>query len=308
MLFKEDPDFDKAVKQGNVLALFNYLPYGKRNNRMVADQGTLKPIENSPISLKILGVKQSAKQGLEDWKKKKSKEAVHFFLGVLKKMIGSLIENVTDTLHIAVLPSSTKDNKEHGISAFTQALCKAVEVPFEPQLLMRAESVDKAATGGLRDAEVHAATIAVNANSVKEGHKVLIIDDVTTSGSSRGVVLEKLKQEGVSMVRFLAFGKTLPSADYFAYEKPEDSPTMAAKFQGLLSKLFSPNLVKIAKLNGCMLCQMSTGEFRVLRQQRVAAAAKTKALAESKEVAESKDEESKSDSETAEAALSGGVK
>lgn len=193
------------ITAGDLLALVNYLPYGTKTDRNIGYSEEHTAIQSDDLfSLDILNIKQMAKNGLPKWKKDKIDFSVALFVHMFCKII-ELSE--TGNIELSVIPSSTKDNHEHGMSKFCEILSQKTNIHFNRNTLMRTETIGKAATTGERDEDRNFETLETSGNVA--GKIVLLVDDVTTSGSSRNAAQQKLEEAGASMVFFLAIGQTL---------------------------------------------------------------------------------------------------
>ena len=75
--------------------------------------------------------------------------------------------------------------------------------------LIRTKEIEKLATGGNRNIDVHLDSIAVDPGVSVTGEVILVVDDVTTSGNSLYASRDILLRNGASRVALLALGQTV---------------------------------------------------------------------------------------------------
>jgi hypothetical protein len=76
------------------------------------------------------------------------------------------------------------------------------------EFLARTIRIPAAHLGGARNVEIHRKTLKVNDPGSFRGQHVVVIDDVTTSGSSLQAAPQLLLQSGASIVTTIALGRT----------------------------------------------------------------------------------------------------
>lgn len=127
--------------------------------------------------------------------------AVRYFYNLLN-------EEICEGVTICVVPSSNSDRKVTGMVLLGEMLAQNNRVN-KVYFLNRTKSIDKLATGGRRDKEVHMESIsAVSDISMKEDI-VLLMDDVTTTGNSLYACKEILMECGANSVEMFALGKAI---------------------------------------------------------------------------------------------------
>lgn len=150
---------------------------------------------------------------------KHGKEKNNFSAALFVYMFCKIIElEDTSNIELSVIPSSTKDNNEHGMSKFCEKLAQKTHIHFDRNTLRRTETISKAAITGERDEDKNLETLEVASNI--SGKTVLLVDDVTTSGSSRRAAQQKLQEAGANIVFFLAIGQTLSHSKFFTESTP----------------------------------------------------------------------------------------
>lgn len=138
--------------------------------------------------------------------KKGEAKAVSFWLSRVEQKISEVINQ--QPFHIATVPSSTKGKHHPGFSLLVPKLSNSFTVLNEKgNLIKRAESIDKLATGGNRAIELHVSSLTVP-NPTKEYKPVVLLDDVTTTGNSMKAAISKLERAGYTVVLAIALGKT----------------------------------------------------------------------------------------------------
>lgn len=115
---------------------------------------------------------------------------------------------------IAIVPSSTKGKESPGLSEISVATIemlkpKGINIQFLPNCLARTISVSKNSTGGNRSIEKHLSSIRVSEKNVVKGRRILLLDDVSTTGNSIQACKRILQQNGASDVIMLVLGQTV---------------------------------------------------------------------------------------------------
>lgn len=127
--------------------------------------------------------------------------AVRYFYNLLN-------EEICEGVTICVVPSSDSNKTVTGVGMLGEMLARNRRVD-KVYYLIREKSIEKLATGGKRDKEIHMHSI----NTVEEmditGDIVLLMDDVTTTGNSLYACREILKQRGAAEVEMFALGKAI---------------------------------------------------------------------------------------------------
>lgn len=109
---------------------------------------------------------------------------------------------------ICVVPSSNKENIDTGIRNLAIKLANNGREDAT-SCLVRTKSIQKATDGGTRNIAVHLDSIRVKNKHLIENKDVLLIDDVTTSGSSLDACEQLLIEAGAKRVVKLAMAKTI---------------------------------------------------------------------------------------------------
>ncbi|MGM9508788.1 phosphoribosyltransferase [Larkinella sp. GY13] len=174
MIFSILPD-DKDV----ITSLGTYHPYRKGANPNWDD-----------FSARILDIKNNKPYGIT------------FFEKQLQDILAD--ENFT----IVIVPSHDPANTEGGMKALVQRLCNDTERIDGTGCLVRHTKVEKSSTGGGRSIEKHLQSINVKNVNLISGRQVLILDDVTTTGSSLIACRQLIKKCGPSLIVTYALAQT----------------------------------------------------------------------------------------------------
>ncbi len=168
---------------GNIVIYSNYHKYWLDRERKIKN-----PLFDV-YSGKILDLKEG------------KKEAVSYFFNLLDP-------EICPDVSICVVPSSDCQKKNSGMSMLAMLLAdngRKDKVFF----LNRFKSIDKLATGGNRDYDVHIKTINTLSDMDVECDVVLLMDDVTTTGNSLYACRDILLNNGASHVEMFALGKAI---------------------------------------------------------------------------------------------------
>jgi hypoxanthine phosphoribosyltransferase len=120
--------------------------------------------------------------------------------------ISSNLGNDFDCL--AVIPSHHTGIDASGIRSLCKEISKRMKLVDATSCLIRHETIDKLSTGGDRNIERHLNSIKVVDKELIEGKKVLLFDDVTSTGNSLKACKELLESAGAKAVKCFALGKT----------------------------------------------------------------------------------------------------
>lgn len=109
---------------------------------------------------------------------------------------------------VAAVPSHDPANTASGIRALADRLEVAVACKNVSAALVRHTKIQKLAEGGNRSVDVHLASIAVESADLIGGHRVLLLDDVMTTGNSLLACRQLLLAAGAEEVKCVALGRT----------------------------------------------------------------------------------------------------
>ncbi len=139
-------------------------------------------------SKKLLDLKDKIPQAIEHFR---SEVAPHLGAGIA----------------IAIVPSHDPAKTDSGIRILGQRLAVGGRVDATG-CLVRHTKIPKLASGGDRSVTVHLESIRVDMASLIKGRRVLILDDVATTGNSLIACRQILLEAGAAEVKCAALGKT----------------------------------------------------------------------------------------------------
>jgi hypoxanthine phosphoribosyltransferase len=120
--------------------------------------------------------------------------------------IASNLGNDFDCL--AVVPSHHYGIDNSGIKALSKEISRRKKLVDTTSCLIRHKAIERLATGGNRNIETHLTSIKVVNKELIEGKKVLLLDDVSTTGNSLKACKQLLIQAGAKTVKSFVLGKT----------------------------------------------------------------------------------------------------
>jgi hypothetical protein len=120
------------------------------------------------------------------------------------------IENMLDTnFGICVVPSHDPAKATGPLHVMTAQLATIVGRNDMSNQLVRHTKINKLAGGGTRNKQVHLDSIKVAKPKLVTGKKILLLDDVSTTGNSIDACRELLMNAGATYVWGLVIGKTI---------------------------------------------------------------------------------------------------
>lgn len=168
---------------GDIVVYSNYHKYWLDKERKI----------KNPLFDVFSGKILDLKEGKED--------AIQYFYNLLD------IE-ICDDVTICIVPSSDADNKTSGMCMLGERRATNGR-KNGVYYLNRYKTIDKLATGGNRNMDVHFKSINVITDMDIRGDIVLLMDDVTTTGNSLYACKEILLENGVDKVEMFALGKSI---------------------------------------------------------------------------------------------------
>ncbi len=129
--------------------------------------------------------------------------AVRYFVSAAEKEMRARVP-LPPTTNIVVVPSSKKDMVSLNLERVAQGLATLFDFKFVKNGLIRTVTVPSAHDGGVRSIPVHIDSIVVSHALPRDGNTVLLLDDVTTTGSTILACKELLKTAGFNHVVPLA--------------------------------------------------------------------------------------------------------
>jgi hypoxanthine-guanine phosphoribosyltransferase len=109
---------------------------------------------------------------------------------------------------IVVVPPHHNEKDNSGIRILAQKVVEKKKLIDATSCLIRHKTIDKLSKGGDRRLETHLQSIKVVKQEVIKGKKMLIIDDVSTTGNSLNACQKLLKDSGAKSVKCFVLGKT----------------------------------------------------------------------------------------------------
>lgn len=109
---------------------------------------------------------------------------------------------------IVIVPSHNPLTSNSGIEFLATKIARNKNWIDATQCLARTHEIEKLSYGGDRSIEIHLNSITVEQIPLIREKKIILIDDVTTSGNSLKASKLKLEQAGVKEVYMCALGKT----------------------------------------------------------------------------------------------------
>lgn len=173
------------------LSLYNGIPHLGYYRPYYMPDGSINPeFRKEKLSGLILDLKE------------KRPEALDYFFNMINDEI---CENIT----ICVVPSHSKSTtNESGIALLARRLAASKNRIDKVDFLIRDKNILKLSTGGLRNEFVHKNSIIANPCMSIKGDVILLIDDITTSGTSLTACKQILMGNGASRVAMFALGET----------------------------------------------------------------------------------------------------
>jgi hypoxanthine phosphoribosyltransferase len=125
---------------------------------------------------------------------------------VFAKCISSNIKNDFDCL--VVVPPHCCEKNNFGIQILSKQISKRKGLLDATLCLIRHKSIDKLSSGGDRSIQTHLQSIEVVCPGIIEGKKLLLLDDVSTTGNSLMACKKLLESAGAKSVKSFGLGKT----------------------------------------------------------------------------------------------------
>ncbi|MCA1053643.1 HAD-IA family hydrolase [Rossellomorea aquimaris] len=168
--------------------LCNHMLFDRKSEIFYLDSYIPEKRKDDFFSLNIIKVKNKEESGIK------------YFL--------ERFENILiDGIAICFVPSSDKDNIYTGIRRIAQGLISNEAIDAIDSLF-RYQSKEKSSQGGNRSIEAHLNTMIVRNESKIKGNHILLLDDITTTGSALNATEQLLLKAGALHVTKLALGKT----------------------------------------------------------------------------------------------------
>lgn len=166
-------------------------------------KGSGNYMDMDEFSVTILGIKKD-----EEMMDPESREYYYYTKAVnyFKSRISDVLSD-NEEFVICVMPSSSKGTAASGIRAIAESLCNPPIIDGT-RCIYRNKSIPKKHLGGERNLEEEIDSLDVQNENIIKDKTVLLLDDVTTTGTTFEAGIYKLKNAGAYEVIALALGKT----------------------------------------------------------------------------------------------------
>ena len=134
--------------------------------------------------------------------KDQRKKGINYFTNRLRSILSDTEEYV-----ICVIPTHAVGTAPSGIRTIAKQLCSHPIIDGT-DAISRAFEIQKKTVGGSRDMQLEIKSLAVTNESVVRGRQVLLLDDVTTTGTSLKAGKYLIEQAGAEIVVLLALART----------------------------------------------------------------------------------------------------
>jgi predicted amidophosphoribosyltransferase len=153
------------------------------------------------FSKRILDIKVPKPKDMENARRwENMRKAVEYFRRELDPLLGQ-------GFAIAIVPPSKSGANRSGMPALAQRLAANGRIDAS-QCLVRHKDIPAQHEGGARSVALHLATIRVEQVELIRGKKVLLLDDVGTTGTSMRACAKLLLDAGAVTVKCAALGET----------------------------------------------------------------------------------------------------
>jgi len=145
------------------------------------------------------------------------KKAINYFADRLHSILSD-----RDKYVICVHPTHKKGIVFTGMRTIAKCLCKRSSQRIDGKdVLLRAFEIPKKSIGGggERDLQKEIISLTVRNENIIRGQQVLLMDDITTTGTSLKAGKIVLKRAGAKIVALLALGKTQDSDHKYCIHK-----------------------------------------------------------------------------------------
>lgn len=134
--------------------------------------------------------------------------AVAVFTKRLIAALGRLSDEQLPQLAV-IIPKSTAGMYSEGMAEVAINASLSRNIRCDCECLTRETTIEKRAGGNNRSAIDHLMSISVDSNKFNPGDRILLIDDVTTTGNSMFACKQLLQQAGAGSVIMLALTSTV---------------------------------------------------------------------------------------------------
>lgn len=190
-----DPEKNKLIdsnSEKNILTLGKYYPkYDRQYKDMDKFSSLVLDIKKDVITLDATSIEHHY-----------YKQAINYFTNQLHSILSDTEEYV-----ICVMPTHAVGTPPSGIRTIAKQLCSPPIIDGT-DVLSRVFEIPKKAIGGSRDLQLEIESLTLRNESIVKGRQVLLLDDVTTTGTSLKAGKYILERAGVALIALLALAKT----------------------------------------------------------------------------------------------------
>ena len=180
--FYNHPLFEQPIK---ISYIYEYHPYW-----LLRHDVRIKNPEFNSIDGAILDLKRNLQS------------AINIFYNKLVDIFDCFDD--VENIYFCAIPSHDKDIKITSMHLIAQKLSSYYNRPDYSNALQRYKTIPRLSDGGIRNVGVHINSIRVNSNFDVVGKNIILLDDITTSGSSMAAAHQILKISGANKVTCLA--------------------------------------------------------------------------------------------------------
>jgi len=186
-----------SISSSNIIYyIYDYTPRNRKEEKQVCDQH-------------IMNIKDTIEHfGDNKWKNDKRNESIAHFKAILLTLFGSKpnIENAV----LCLVPGHSKNSFNPNMKEIIANLCEILGIENGSKILSRFKEVSEAhkTKGIVRNKDTHLESIRITDSKLISGKNIILLDDVTTSGSSLLACKEILMRNGATKVDCVALGKT----------------------------------------------------------------------------------------------------
>ena len=130
------------------------------------------------------------------------KKAINYFTNRLRAILSDTEEYV-----ICVIPTHTKGTAPSGIRTIAKRLCLPPIIDGT-DVISRVFEIPMKAIGGSRDLQLEIESLTVRNETIVKDRQVLLLDDVTTTGTSLKAGKYVIERAGAKIVSLLALAET----------------------------------------------------------------------------------------------------
>lgn len=154
------------------------------------------------ISEELLDLKRRRLYAIDNYYKK-LKGALYKSFIYFKK------HNMINNISIVEVPSHAQGHHLSSMEVIAERLAKCYGITNASSCLVRTSTINKLANGGCRNQSVHLNSIEVFNEELIKNKKVILLDDITTTGNSLLACKRLLMENGAESNVCIAMGKTV---------------------------------------------------------------------------------------------------